>query len=211
MSLLDPHISLIPKSFPKFFILISLFFSPTLHAQDWELKKDKNGIKIYTRRSENADIKEYKAVTLIKTDVAAALKVITDGDNLWKWNDKTSDSKTLKTLSETEFVFWMKNDLPWPLKNRDLVTRVKITEQGDKSIKITLSPEATHTIPEDSNSIRITSFKGHWLLAPKGNYVEVTQQLYGDPGGTLPAWIVNTLLTSAPYRTFLNLKEILEN
>ncbi|MCB0375234.1 MAG: lipid-binding protein [Sinomicrobium sp.] len=194
-----------------FFLFVLLLNFHKNHAQEWELKKDKNGIQIYTRQPEDARIKEYKAVVLVKTSVAEALKVITDGDNLWKWNYKTSDSKIVKTISETEFVFWIKNDLPWPIKNRDLLSRVTVLPQKDGAITVTIAPETTHTFFPEKNITRIRHFNGHWLLIPRGDHVEITQQLYGDPGGTLPAWLVNALITNAPYRTFLNLKEILEN
>ena len=193
------------------FLLIQLVFLHKNYAQQWELKKDKNGIKIYIRQLENLEVKEYKAVTLVKTTADRALKLITDGDNLWKWNYKTSESKIIKTISENEFVFWIKNDLPWPIKNRDLVARVKASYQQDGIITIAISPEDTYTIPEDENAVRIKKFSGRWLVVPQGEYVEITQQLYGDPGGNLPSWIVNAMLTTAPYRTFLNLKTILEN
>ena len=81
-------------------------------AQKWELNKNKNGITIYTRSLDSTQINEYKAVLLSNTTIEKALKVITDGDNLWKWNHNTSKSKTLKRLGNNEFFIWMKNDLP---------------------------------------------------------------------------------------------------
>lgn len=200
------HKNNIPLSLLLFFLLLH-----KSHAQQWEIKKDKNGIKVYTRQFDSSKIKEYKAVALIKTSLEKAVKVITDGNNLWKWNYKTSSSKTIKLLSENEFVFWMENDLPWPVKNRDIISRIKVAYQENGTAVIDISPETTHVFPSEGNIIRIKNFKGYWQLVPRGDYVEITQQLYGDPEGKLPNWLINSVIITAPYHTFLNLKEILEN
>ncbi|WP_340067061.1 START domain-containing protein [Ascidiimonas aurantiaca] len=191
-------------------ILSSLCFCFLAQAQEWELKRDKNGIKVYTRKLDSTKINEYKAFTRVKTTAKKALTVLTDGNRLWKWNHKTSESKTLKKISDTEFIFWIKNDLPWPLKSRDNVVRVTVSDYESSGYYLDLSPDTSGIFPEQKNSIRVTNFKGHWLIVPKGEFVEITQQLYGDPGGALPAWVLNSVITTAPYHSFEDLKLLLE-
>lgn len=65
-------------------------------------------------------------------------------------------------------------------------------------------------IPTSKNVIRMEDFKGFWLVVDHGNQLIITQQLYGDAGGNLPDWLVNSALTTAPYNTLLNLKNKLE-
>lgn len=181
-------------------------------SQEWKLKKDKNGIKVFVRELDSARIYEYKAVLVANCTAEKALEVLTDGNNLWKWNHQTSESKTIKEYSDREYVFWMKNDFTWPVKSRDNVVKVNVIFKENDTIKINLSPERSNLVPENGNCIRMTNFKGHWIIIPKPeNKIEIQQQLYGDPGGNLPVWALNTLLTNAPYNTFLNLKGLLEN
>jgi len=181
-------------------------------SQEWKLKKDKNDIQVFIRKLDSASIYEYKAVLVANSTPEKALKVITDGNNLWKWNHQTSESKTIKKYSDKEFVFWMKNDFTWPVKSRDNVVKVHVLFQENDTIKIDLLPERSNLVPEKENCIRMTDFKGRWLIISKPeNKIEVTQQLYGDPERNLPAWALNAMLTNAPYNTFLNLKELLEN
>lgn len=181
-------------------------------SQDWKLKKDKNGIKVFVRELDSSSIYEYKAVLVANSTPEKAIKIITDGNNLWKWNHQTSESKTIKEYSDREFVFWMKNDFSWPVKSRDNVVKVNVHFREGDTIKIDLLPEQSNLVPVNENCIRMTDFKGHWLIISKTeNKIEVTQQLYGDPEGNLPTWVLNMLLTNTPYNTFLNLKELLEN
>lgn len=188
--------------------------SISIHAQEWELKRDKNGIKIYTRTLDSTRINEYKAIAVVKTSLEKALATILDGDNLWKWNYKTTESKIIKKRTSDEWVFWMKTDMPWPIKDRELVSRIQIHRPENPqqpSVQIDITPETEYLLPETTGNIRIVRFKGHWLLTQHGDYVEIIQQLYGDPNGNIPPWLVNMLITNAPYNTFYNLKTILEN
>ena len=59
--------------------------------------------------------------------------------------------------------------------------------------------------------IRVVNFSGFWLLEKTKSGVRVTQQMYGDPGGSLPVFIVNSMLVNAPFNTFKRLKEQLNN
>jgi len=176
----------------------------------WTLKKDRKGIKVYTRKSGISKLHEFKAVTDVKTSMEMAIKTITDGDNLWKWNYKTSESKTIEKISDHEFVIWMENDFNWPIKDRDNVSRLKVEPIENGGYRINITPETSNIPVPVKNNIRITKFEGYWQLIPKGVHIEITQQLYGDPEGMLPHWLVNNVLTSAPYHSFSKLKELLE-
>ncbi len=193
-------------------VFFSLLLFLSTNAQNpWKLKKDKNGVQVFVRNVDSSKIKEYKAVTQINTSVEQALSIILDGNRLADWNYKTSESKTIRKITDDEYIFWMKNDLPWPVKNRDNVTHVKVNKISKDSIRVDLAPDRTNAVPEMDGMIRVTNFKGFWLVSQKGDKVEVIQQLYGDPKGNLPSWILNSVLTTAPYRSFLNLKSLLED
>ena len=57
-----------------FVLLLSLF---SLKADDWELKRNKDGIKVYTRSIEESTFREFKAVSTLEgsiTEIAAVIK-----------------------------------------------------------------------------------------------------------------------------------------
>lgn len=210
MSILCKNIRCCCPSFTFLLVFSAFLVTQNSRAQEWELKKERKGVKVYTRDTGASDLKEYKALMLVKTSIDKVLGIIIDGDNLWKWNYRTTASKIVKTLSEDEFVFWIKNDLPWPLKDRDHLSRIKVTREENGSIIIHISPETMYSIPGTEDTIRLHDFEGRWILVTQGEYVEITQEMRGDPGGSIPAWLINTVLISAPYNSFLNLKELLE-
>ncbi|SFS74841.1 START domain-containing protein [Zhouia amylolytica] len=196
------------KPFLIFTLILSCFLT---QAQDWELKKNKNEIKIYTRKSDTSEIKEYKAVMKVNSSMQKALDVITDGNSVFEWTHNTSASKTLSVISENELIIWIKNDMPWPVQDRDHISRLCI-EQNENTIYIDLLPGPSGEMPLDDNCIRITNFKGAWIIKKVDpTTIEVTQRMYGDPNGSIPLWLLNSMLATHPYHSFLNLKDILEN
>lgn len=195
----------------KNILIIQLLFCTICYSQKWELKKNKDHIKIYVRDLDSTKIHEYKAVMNVKSSEKKAVEVITNGDSLWTWNYKTSESKLIKTISEHQFIFWIKNNFTWPVTNRDHVSLVTVKKDKGRTY-IYLEPGPSQLVPEKDNCIRVTNFKGFWKIETIDNdTIEITQQMYGDPNGNIPVWALNSVLATYPYHSFLNLREILEN
>jgi len=39
--------------------------------------------------------------------------------------------------------------------------------------------------------------------------ISIRFQYYADPGGDIPAWLVNSFIEKTPYKTLLNLRQLL--
>jgi len=194
-----------------FIFLFAFCFSMLSLAQDsWQLKKDRNGIRIYTRDYPNSKFKEYKAVMTVNTTLSEAKDIILDAGRLKDWNYKTSKSRIIKRIEANYYILYLFNDMPWPVLNRDHVSDVITTYPSNKSVLISIKPN-NKVLPKIDGVIRITNFKGFWLLEKTGKGISITHQLFGDPEGGVPAWLVNSQLVKSPYTSFNNLKELLEN
>ncbi|WP_224484954.1 START domain-containing protein [Robertkochia aurantiaca] len=194
------------------FIICLLTVFIDCRAQSWDLRKHEKDIRVFTRKLDTTDINEYKAVMVANTSAAHALQVITDADNLWQWNAATKSSKLVRKISDNELILYIRNDLPWPIRDREHVCHITISKNDDKEFYITIDPAKESEIPSSDEVIRISNFKGHWSIRELDpGKVEITQQLYGDPNGPIPAWLLNACLTEMPLDSFRNLKLILEN
>jgi len=193
-----------------YIVILSLFLCTSLFAQkDWKLKKDKNNIKIYVKSSKSSSLKLFKAEMTVESSIDEVLNVILDGDKLKDWNYKALDSKLLSKTSDSDYLIWLAIDLPWPVRNRDVVIALKIRRIAQDAVKIDITA-ASERYAEQDDYLRITYFEGYWLLEQIGNTVKITHQMHGDPGGSIPNWFVNSTITKAPFYNFKALKERVE-
>jgi len=174
------------------------------------LEKDELGIQVYTRTVKTSSIKEYKATTIVKASIKSLVNKIIDGEQLKKWNYKTIISELLEKKDKNKYIIYMYNNLPWPAKDRDHVSELEVIAVSDSLTKVAIKSDAKR-IPEKKGVIRVVEFSGYWILEKTKLGVNVTQQMHGDPGGSLPTFIVNSMLVNAPFNTFKRLKEQLDN
>ena len=175
-------------------------------ANEWELKKEKDGITIYTRSVENTNINEFRAFTQISSSAETIFNIILDVENYTKWIEDVEYSEKLYQ-DENRIGMYYQLGLPWPIQDRDITLISVFEELPDNSILFQLS-NSSSLKNEDENFIRIKEIRGHWLIKPidKGN-CEVTYQFLADPEGSIPAWVINIFVVDGPFRTLQNLEK----
>ena len=86
------------------------------------------------------------------------------------------------------------------------VTLLTVTKIDSSSTKLTLE-SLPDELPKKNKTIRVKKLMGHWLLEEMDGKTMVTQQLFIDPEGNLPPFVVNSLLIKGPFKTFKNLQD----
>lgn len=198
-----------------FLIQISLLFScflPTIENQqeDWTLKKDKNGIKIFTRKAANAEIFEFKAVMKVRADRKKLEALI---ENISAYPDWQADLESVKVLERTspgQQIFYIVSKVPWPLKNRDLV--LKFRKEENKDVLLYEIESVLEKEPLKKEYVRIEEAAGFWRFKPLNDIeYQITYQFFADPAGNIPSSLVNMFLVEGPFKTLSNLKEKVES
>ena len=189
--------------------LVSLF-STAQKKSKTELAIDKEGIKIYLTKLDTTPFKEYRAVMTVKANIDTVAKQILDIKSLQKWNYKTRTSELIRKTSDTSWIFYMVHHLGWPVQDRDHVSRVTLTKKANEQT-ITILP-ANNIVKEKEGILRLKNFRGFWHLKKiSENQTLVIQQIYGHPGGSMPAFMVNMVVTKGPFESFRELRKRVEN
>lgn len=177
---------------------------------EWELAKDKDGIKVFLKTVPGSKIKEFKGMTNIKSSLDSILAVLNDTEACPKWIHNCKDAFKLSEISFNEGYVYQVINFPFPVKDRDLILHSVMTQDVDTNqvtIKLTAVPDY---IPETRN-VRIKKSDGLYLLKPlPDRSIEVTWQHHTEPEGGIPKWIVNSLLVDTPFKTLNNLREIVK-
>jgi len=172
----------------------------------WELKKEKEGVKVYTRTVEGSNFKEFKSIGVHKGSLSSLIGVLQDESSFCNWFPDCKEFKVLKRNSKVERTQYMVIKAPFPVDNRDTVQHTFLSQDmSSKAVTIQLVAEP-ESYPEVSGNIRVPKSKGIWKFTPvDNNQIEVLFQLHSDPGGKLPEWVANMFVTETPLKAVVNL------
>ncbi len=192
--------------------LTLIFFSLKIYSQTtkWEIEKNKNGVIVYTRKTDASPIKEFRAVTTIDAGFKDLVKILDDTENYPNWMANCDFSKTLKKVNDNERIDYVKIKVPWPLGDRDMISKYKYTIDYEKGVYLAVITTKPDYIDEVKGFVRFRKGKGFWKLEEIGDKVKVTYQFCGDPEMSVPAWIINIFIVDGPYDTLINLKKQLK-
>lgn len=193
------------------FMLACIFSgNSNLSAQAWKLAKDNSGVKVETRFIDGWNIKEYKATVYIKTSLAKAVDAYRDPIKRKKFMERSIEVSNLKVVSKNEIITYNLGNAPWPVLDRDNITRSVFSQPKSNQVKVTMT-SLPDFIPHKKNIVRVPRTKGYWLFTDMGNgQIKVIQQSVADLGGSVPDWVVNSTIVEGPYDTLLALKKMLE-
>lgn len=202
------------KSLSFLFIFLLSFTFPkdsTINIEldaGWKLVTSDGDLKVYKRDKAGSKYKEIKIENIIEAsaeDVAAALF---NADDYKDWIYKCAESKKVKTLNDHEFVYYTRADLPSPLWDRDIVAHS--TYRFDGGTHYFNSKEAPGEVDEKAKAVRVKKFSTAWIIKDIGNNkTSIVNQLHFEPGGSIPAWLVNMSIAKGPKKTMANLKTVI--
>jgi START domain-containing protein len=175
---------------------------------EWELVKDEGNIQVYTRKPENAKLKELRIIAEFKINIDTLLKVLNDANQYTDWVYKCNESKVISTINKEEFYYYATTDLPFPATDRDLVVlcRQWVDNNG---IVYSQSVAKPGLIPNVNGFVRIQNYESKWKITPlKNGVIHIDYKAVSDPGGSIPAWIINMAMTTGPLKTMKQLEKV---
>jgi hypothetical protein len=188
-------------------LLLFVFASVNAFAQSWDLKTDKGGIKIYTAKVENSSFKSVRVTCDIVAKPEQLLAVLFDINKHEEWVYNTKTSKMLKRNGENDFTFYAVVRTPWPFANRDYVAHLTAASPSPGLVTID-SHAIPGVMPENKDLVRIMHSDSHWnIIYGNNNVLHIEYTIRFDPGGAIPAWLMNMFVTEGPYQTFSKLQE----
>ncbi|WNW10803.1 START domain-containing protein [Pseudomonas sp. DTU_2021_1001937_2_SI_NGA_ILE_001] len=185
---------------------VTVLVSSGAYAEDWQLAKDEQGIKVWLSDVAGSKYKAYRGVTVIDASVERLRALQEDVVGACAWIHECESQKLLKHEGDKAWTY-TRFKTPWPVTPRDSVLEVTTRQEADGSLRRTLVEKPTY-VPEEKGYVRVAEVEGFWQLTPKGpNRTEVTYQVHTDPGGSVPSWLSNKFVVDAPFNTLKALKE----
>lgn len=197
-----------------FYLFISLSLTPLFVAaqSEWDLFKEEDGIKVFFREASDSNIKEVLIRTRFQAPLPSMVTLINDVKNYHTWMDHCKEVKKLASYSPTDYVYYNLASFPWPLNDREYVMKTQMTQDPESLTIYFKSSAVPDFIPRNKAYIRVPETLSEWTMRPLPNgFLELEYYLKSDPGGSIPAWLVNMALKTKPFKTMQKLRELAQS
>ena len=178
---------------------------------EWTLKKDHNGIKVYTGKLTDSKFNAIKVSCNLNANLSSLASILLQPSLQPEWVIATKTSRLLKQLAPNHIYYYNIATIPWPLANRDMVIDLTIV-QDSVTKKMTVTANTIDNVLAPIKGLeRIPYTHATWEATPIGpNQIHVEYFLKINPGGGVPAWILNMFIAKAPFESFDNLTRIIQ-
>jgi hypothetical protein len=178
---------------------------------EWQLKSDKDNIKTYSKQLPDSKLNAVKVEAVFPASLSQFVSVLADVASYDQWVYGSRATRLLKEVSPTELFYYSEVDFPWPSNNRDFVSHVLITQDALTKVVHINAKNVPGWMPAKPKIVRIEHSSGDWIVTPIGKEkIKVEYILQVDPGGDLPAWLINSFSSKGLVETFKSLREWLK-
>jgi len=188
-----------------------ILFSAGITAQPWTLIKEKDGIKMYTRKEKNSSLKSFKGVMVVHSTMERIGKIVGNVRNFDWWDDDIREIRVLAGEDNVFSQYYLIYDVPWPLSDRDLCVDARVSIDPVTGTKIIHAKPLLNVIPEEPDLIRIKNYWQRWTIQPlEHGMIRLTLEGFVDPGGIVPSWLYNMVITDTPLNLMREVKKRVE-
>jgi hypothetical protein len=192
-------------------LAVFLLLSVSAFAGEWELVKDEDDIRVYTRTVEGSDYKAFRGESIVNAELNQVMALLDDTSGFVHWMFKCKSPKLLYKVSLMDRYQYLQNDFPWPAADREMILRneiyqdtvTRVTTVKLSGVKADALPESAQaTLPTKTNAVRVDEVAGFFELTPLSDtQTKVVFQLHLNPVGALPASLVNSMIVDNPFET----------
>lgn len=181
---------------------------PAEDSESWSLRKETDQIQVYTSDQPDSSFQAFKAVAVLDVPIENLMAVMINPKSCVQWVHNCSESYAFGSGDFYERYAYSVNDMPWPVTDRDYVLRIRTHgHQADREIMMDLS-----AIPdrrdEDDDYIRVDKSDTLYRFIPEDDQTRMIWVQHTEPNGSIPGWLVNTLLVDIPIRSMEQLERV---
>jgi START domain len=176
-------------------------------AASWQFVREQDGIASYRRERPGAPLSGFRARATFPADMWTVLSILEDVDRACEWTAHCDEMRKLQVRSDVEMLVYARMNAPWPVRDRDVVTRIAMSINSVTQVVADISSVAGGPAAPD-DVVRIPAMQARYTFVAKGpRQVDVEYEIEVDPGGTLPDWVKNMVGRDLAHQTLQRLRE----
>lgn len=179
--------------------------------RQWKLVSERDGIKVYMAHSDESRVKTFRGVMDVEIDDIYSLPALTDDYEFYpRWLYLISELSEVRKRTAQDRDLLLRTRLPWPVADRDAGLGL-VFHQDPKTLAFGYALKArADIIPVNEKYVRIPEMIGHFNVTPVGGKkVRIDFEVLLDPGGYIPAFLVNFILKDIPYQSLQRFRRVI--
>jgi hypothetical protein len=197
-------------------LIVGVFSSGAWAAETgWNKIREAEGIVSYTRPTPKSSVDEMKGVGVVDASVAVIEALIRDVPAQTEYMYKCKEASVvnvpdLKASADSLYVYNV-TSMPFPVNDRDAIAKADFTIDKATGTVYVHVENVKSTYKMDSKKVRMPLVDVHYILVPKGpDKTEVTYVALADPGGNLPAFVINLLTKNISFQTLTGIRKMVQ-
>lgn len=166
----------------------------------WQPARDVAGVAVEGHPTDSG-FDAHRARIRVCTDMSSLAEFVVDPSRFREWVAFTRSARLLDK-TEDSAVYYVRSTTPWPLKDTDMVYRITRAPTPE-GLRLSLIGLPDYS-PPGRDTTRLRSADGEWRLLPGDQGIDVSYELYVDPG-RVPRSLANQRLATAVGQTLANL------
>jgi len=188
-------------------LIILAFVSLGSPAHAWSVIMNKQGVEVARKVMPNSSLFAFRGEGVMNVNIATLVSVLLDDAIATEWVDLQAEHTVLRQPSPDKKIIYEMYDLPWPVTDRDYVL-TEIAKYDDEAKVFTLDFESVDdpAKPKQSCCVRAMAYRTYWRLTKVSDTsTKVEVEVFTDPKGSLPAWLINLIQEDWPWKTISGL------
>jgi hypothetical protein len=184
-------------------------FFPLPGSGQWLLVKEDSNFKVYLHE----DWKEnqtYRAEGIFHVSTDSLYRFLIDYSRYPSWVNFCIRTELIDSQQDAYYVYYALYDLPWPLADREAVSKIEISKYAGGKIEVNTSPANTK-YESNTRARYVKNYHEKFTLTTLSEKkVLFTMQGSYHPEGYFPDWVIRKFLTEGPYDVLKKIKMEIE-
>ena len=184
-------------------VMSALLFISGPASAGWDKVGTTKNVKVERKTMADSPLFAFRGKGTFNVPIGHLVTVLKDGTLAVEWVDLMLEHTVIRKIDESSNLIYESYGLPWPISDRDYLMIERYTYDGTtKVFTIDYESVTDPAKPVSRDFVRAIAFRTFWRLEQVGlGRTKVEVEVFTDPKGVLPSWLINLIQEDWPWKT----------